>query len=223
MSFNENLVRARKEKGMNQEDLAAHIGVTRQAVSKWETGESLPDLYKLSDLADVLGVSIDSLCDRQPPAPPEEAAPTVPRRAIPLWKKALAVFAAAALLAASFFAGAYTVRQTETGSGELLPLPDVITVEGIRFGCREGVLTYQFVPSVTGEEYTYSISFLGDSSGLSTYETSCEGGICVGEASLTPGEHYAVSFTVSNGEQSRTALLTADLSLDGYGVSWTGQ
>ncbi|MGM9598372.1 MAG: helix-turn-helix domain-containing protein [Faecousia sp.] len=39
MSFNKNLLQARKEKGMNQEELANKIGITHQAVSKWETGE----------------------------------------------------------------------------------------------------------------------------------------------------------------------------------------
>ena len=43
MSFQENLIRARKARGMTQEELAARLSISRQAVSKWETGESLPD------------------------------------------------------------------------------------------------------------------------------------------------------------------------------------
>ena len=61
MSFQENLIRARKARGMTQEELAARLSISRQAVSKWETGESLPDLYKLAALADELGVSTDEL------------------------------------------------------------------------------------------------------------------------------------------------------------------
>ena len=68
MSFQENLIRARKARGMTQEELAAKLNVSRQAVSKWETGESLPDLYKLAALADELGVSTDELCGREPAA-----------------------------------------------------------------------------------------------------------------------------------------------------------
>lgn len=59
MSFQENLIRARKARGMTQEELAARLSISRQAVSKWET-ESLPDLYKLAALADELGVSTTS-------------------------------------------------------------------------------------------------------------------------------------------------------------------
>ena len=66
MSFQENLIRARKARGMTQEELAARLSISRQAVSKWETGESLPDLYKLAALADELGVSTDELCGREP-------------------------------------------------------------------------------------------------------------------------------------------------------------
>ena len=68
MSFQENLIRARKARGMTQEELAARLSISRQAVSKWETGESLPDLYKLAALADELGVSTDELCGREPAA-----------------------------------------------------------------------------------------------------------------------------------------------------------
>lgn len=41
MGFQENLIRARKLRGMTQEELAAKLNISRQAVSKWETGVSL--------------------------------------------------------------------------------------------------------------------------------------------------------------------------------------
>ena len=47
MSFGERLQALRKAKGLSQEQLAEGIAVSRQAVSKWETGESLPDTDKL--------------------------------------------------------------------------------------------------------------------------------------------------------------------------------
>ena len=64
--FNENLVQMRKLNGMTQEDLAEKIGVSRQAVAKWEAGETLPDLEKSKLLADVLGVSLDELANHEP-------------------------------------------------------------------------------------------------------------------------------------------------------------
>ena len=64
MEFRENLFRLRRERGLNQEQLAEKIGVSRQAVSKWETGEASPDLPNLLALADALDVSLDMLCGR---------------------------------------------------------------------------------------------------------------------------------------------------------------
>ena len=61
MSFAENLVELRKYHDFSQEELADMIGVSRQTLSKYETGESLPDIEKCKRLADVFGVTIDDL------------------------------------------------------------------------------------------------------------------------------------------------------------------
>lgn len=59
--FSDNLTELRKLHNMSQEELAEKIGVSRQTLSKYETGESLPDIEKCKILADVFGVSIDDL------------------------------------------------------------------------------------------------------------------------------------------------------------------
>lgn len=51
----------RKEKGITQEDLAERLGVTPQAVSKWENDISYPDITLLPRLAEILGVTVDEL------------------------------------------------------------------------------------------------------------------------------------------------------------------
>ena len=61
MSFAENLVELRKYHDFSQEELADMISVSRQTLSKYETGESLPDIEKCKRLADVFGVTIDDL------------------------------------------------------------------------------------------------------------------------------------------------------------------
>lgn len=70
----------RKALGLSQEELAQRMGVSRQSVTKWETGLSAPDLDRLVELADTLGVSLDYLLRDQTdmpeaPAGQEEAAP----------------------------------------------------------------------------------------------------------------------------------------------------
>jgi transcriptional regulator with XRE-family HTH domain len=61
MSFGKNLQRLRKEKGMSQESLAEILEVSRQAISKWESGAAYPEIEKLIALSDLFGVSIDYL------------------------------------------------------------------------------------------------------------------------------------------------------------------
>ena len=57
----ENLVMLRNSRGFSQEQIAEKIGISRQAYAKWESGATIPDIEKCSLLADVYGVSIDSL------------------------------------------------------------------------------------------------------------------------------------------------------------------
>jgi len=61
MSFAENLIELRKYHAYSQEELAEMIGVSRQTLSKYETGESLPDIEKCKLLADVFSVTMDDL------------------------------------------------------------------------------------------------------------------------------------------------------------------
>ena len=51
---------------LTQEDIAEKVGVTRQAVAKWEAGETVPDLDKCKMLAEILGVSLDDLANYEP-------------------------------------------------------------------------------------------------------------------------------------------------------------
>ena len=59
--FQDNLISLRKLHGFSQDELAEKIGVTRQTLSKYETGESLPDIERCKRLADIFGVSMDDL------------------------------------------------------------------------------------------------------------------------------------------------------------------
>ena len=74
----ENLIMLRNTHGFSQEQIAEKIGISRQAYAKWESGATVPDIEKCSLLADVYGISIDSLLKEErveglgtlPPAPP---------------------------------------------------------------------------------------------------------------------------------------------------------
>lgn len=59
--FSDNLIQLRKINHMSQEELAEKVDVSRQTLSKWETGESLPDIEKCKLLAEIFGVTLDDL------------------------------------------------------------------------------------------------------------------------------------------------------------------
>ena len=56
-----NLKYFRKKEGLSQEELAEKIEVSRQSVAKWESGETLPDIVKCRELANLFGTTIDNL------------------------------------------------------------------------------------------------------------------------------------------------------------------
>ena len=61
MSVSKQLIHLRSMKGISQEELASLMNVTRQAVSKWETEQSLPDSEKIIRLSEIFGVTTDYL------------------------------------------------------------------------------------------------------------------------------------------------------------------
>lgn len=79
MTTGQKIQALRKGRGLTQEQLAARLGVSRQAVSRWELDETLPDTQNLLPLKEALGVSIDTLLDStrglEEPAPQAGPAP----------------------------------------------------------------------------------------------------------------------------------------------------
>lgn len=71
MDFRERLFELRRQAGLSQEELAGLLGITRQAVQKWEAGTSRPDMDNLVSLADYFKVSLDFLVTgKEPSSPP---------------------------------------------------------------------------------------------------------------------------------------------------------
>lgn len=74
MTLGQNIQTARKAKGMSQEALAEKIGVSRQALGKWEKDTALPGLDNLQALAAELGTGVDALLGAQAESPPARLA-----------------------------------------------------------------------------------------------------------------------------------------------------
>ena len=106
MSFAKKMIELRKQNGLSQQDLADRLGVSRQAISRWETGAVQPLADSVKSLAQVFQVSTDYLLndDLDTPTPPPTAQPAPPQeepksaRKHRKWLLALAALAAAAVL-----------------------------------------------------------------------------------------------------------------------------
>lgn len=61
MKFNERLYQLRKKNGLTQTDVAERLGISRQAVSRWEIGVAVPTVEKLKELSELYGISLDYL------------------------------------------------------------------------------------------------------------------------------------------------------------------
>lgn len=67
MSFSEKLYELRKKEGLSQEELAEKVNVSRQTISKWEMGQSSPEMEKLIVLSNIFNISLDELVGKEQP------------------------------------------------------------------------------------------------------------------------------------------------------------
>lgn len=250
MTFSQRLSQARKARGMNQETLAHQVGVSRQAVSKWETGDALPDLPRLLALADALELPLDDLCGRelplspsQPPAPistptPEStflpdssqsAPPPCPdsgTASIPAQLRLRRILP----LAVAFFLGAvltlgalWSLRQFQlvpSQAASAADLPEAFTVSGLSFSSQGGTLSYTFTPSMAAPGITYQISFTDSQGDTETFDPALDGGVCSGTAALNPLESYQVTVTAQTATAQRSLAVAVNLTFGDSRADW---
>jgi transcriptional regulator with XRE-family HTH domain len=80
MTIGKRIALLRKEKGLTQEELAQHMGISPQAVSKWENDQTCPDISALPRLARLLGVSVDELLEGKENLPAVRVLPPAERK-----------------------------------------------------------------------------------------------------------------------------------------------
>lgn len=68
MKLGQKIAELRKKSGLSQETLAEKMNVSRQAVSKWESNQSIPDIEKIVDLSELFGVTTDYLLKNGTPS-----------------------------------------------------------------------------------------------------------------------------------------------------------
>ena len=151
MNFAEKMIELRKQQNLSQQDLADRLGVSRQAISRWETGAVQPLADSVKSLAQVFQVSTDYLLndDLDDPTPlhPPQPAPTPQEKSKSArkhrkWLLALAALAAAAVLVLVTALGtAYYLQWKERQPVSMYDLPRETAEESIR---DRSVVTFSF-------------------------------------------------------------------------------
>lgn len=127
MKLEEKLANLRREKGLTQLELAEAVHVTRQAVSRWEVGASVPTTENLAALSRLYGVSVDELLGgreeppkKEPPPGEAEGAGGAPRRwtALTLAALSLAVLVLALCVGALLLSGREDAHHLSDLTGE---------------------------------------------------------------------------------------------------------
>lgn len=130
MGLTERLIHLRKEQGLTQQQLAERLEVSRQAVSRWELGETAPTMENLRRLSGLYGVSLSHLLDGEEPetaAPPQKASP---RPLVSSW----AVLAGAAIIALAILGAALLSVPASDGPGTVQDMEDVVRSEYVITG-----------------------------------------------------------------------------------------
>lgn len=207
--FKDCLTELRRAKGLSQEDLAGQLGVSRQAVSKWETGEAMPDMGKLIALADALDVSIDALCGRSAGGAAAEApagGPSKPARTRhPVLRTVLAVLVAVAVLGGVWFGS--NLQRPET-------LPDTVTADltELMLDRDQGGVVCRFIPSVASADCTYQVSVTGAGAGW-TVDAEYENGVCTAVLQMLQGQGYVISARICRGDDIRSVVLAEQVNV----------
>lgn len=222
MTFHEILVRERKRRGLSQEDLAGMVNVSRQAVSKWETGDALPDLNKLLALANALDISLDELCGRDRTSAVPSSTQPVPPNA-PTRKRGffllLVCMATVLLMSTGLLIFSLSAPSTPSPVGTA----NDFTVAGLKFyGESTTQVHYQFTPSISAEGVSYQIIFVTSRGKTFPIDAPCVSGVCSGEAKLDGGyEGYSVSVSVTDGKITRSIPVASNLNFSQGNASWT--
>ncbi len=185
MKFNENLSALRKQKGLSQEELAEQLGVSRQAISKWENGLTSPEMAHIENICQILGTTPNGLlgyAEEVKPVYEEKQKPQKP------WYKPLLIVLICILAVNLMVVGlifAFTVvgrTQTNTTTTERIEnmVTDMSLVKSFEISggeANDGVrtVTVDFVPSFIDDKYEYSLLVIDENGNERLYSAEFAG------------------------------------------------
>ena len=135
MELHERIDQLRKERNITQQDLADRLGVSRQAVSRWEMGTAKPEVESLTALAKVFDITVDELLTGEMPGERETPATEKQKHHLRKWLIAWAV----TWLAAMIIFAVVTFVRWKFGGVLVAILPVTLIVQFINLGFDLGI------------------------------------------------------------------------------------
>lgn len=249
MNFSENLAFLRKSKNLSQEEIADRLGVSRQAISKWENGQALPETANIMKLCEILEVTPNELLGyEEQKAKPVEQLPydneeikeekkkwykTTPFKVFVAVLGALLAVNLIKLLIALGFAGVFIMR---TDVNEKVQLGEVVSIEAgeenissggvVKFSTQSTngkkiIVRTEYVPEVYSSAYECSFVFSGDGMLTVTEKAKFEGGMWIAEVELPQiGGAIEVEFITDTGYKKVPVKIATIDGIDESGIEW---
>lgn len=219
MTFSNNLIKYRKIKGYTQDDLAEKMGVSRQSVSKWENGESMPEVSKIVKIADYLEVSMDELFGREKIVKTEQNVVSM-QDVKSGFKPNTILF----MIICVFFLSlggivGYGIG-SDKGNEKVVSGLENVEITGFGFGPNEwGGMNVEFVPSSYSQDCKYTILAKGqyDKYYDTQWKVSFSDGICRSNLGTIDGVLYKIILKIEQGEETRFITLAENVWGDGSG------
>lgn len=246
MNFSENLASLRKSKNLSQEEIADRLGVSRQAISKWENGQALPETANIMKLCEILEITPNELlgyeeykvqtvgkltCDNEEIKEKKKWYKTTPFKVFVAVVCALLVINLIKLLIALGFAGVFM-----NNSNPAVVVGEVASVEAGEENISSGgvvgfsvkgtnsnkiIIKTEYVPDIYSSSYDCSFAFSGDGMLTVTEEAKFEGGMWIAEVELPQiSGAIEVEFITDTGYKKVPVKIATIDGLDESGVEW---
>lgn len=139
MELHERIYQLRKEKNMTQQDLADRLGVSRQAVSRWEMGTATPEIESLTAMSRIFGMTLDELVTGEKQGPAAADQPAVEKKAWPDPRKWIIAWAVTWLVIVGIYA-VWMLLEWKMWGALVAIAPVALIVQVINLGFRLGLV-----------------------------------------------------------------------------------
>lgn len=200
LDFSGSLSKYRKAAGISQEKLADMLGVSRQAVSKWETGETQPEMANLLAICKILKVTPDELLGYEGTERDEKVT-----EGNDIWKnkKAVVAFIAVGLALILLITGIRSYKTITDGEPSPLEGRDRLEITGFDFefsGYSENNLILTFVPGLSSNDLKYEVARTDGSGNTEIFDADYKEGVCTCSVQTIPYEKVTFTAKISDGD-----------------------